>query len=179
MPARSMSRPSISSTFVKSGSDDNFCNPTSTTFVNCGTVTLSPQEPSEALLVAGGGQHGTAGASGTCKFRADGADLVPDDGSVSVGDPATARTALRTNGMGLTAVTDVGPELVTFELVCNETSDDVAFSIPASPPWRSAARPTERSSRTAADAPGGCPSFWCPSARKGRTVVGRVGSPPG
>jgi len=113
--------------FVKSGSDDSSCNPTSTAFVNCGTVTLSPQEPSKALLVAGGGQHGTAGASGTCKFRANGADLVPDDGSVSVGDPSTGRTALRTNGMGLTAVTAVGPELVTFDLVCNETSDDVSF----------------------------------------------------
>lgn len=113
--------------FVKSGSDDGFCNPSSTAFVSCASVTLSPQEPSRALLVAGGGQHGTVGASGTCKFRAGGTDLVPNDGSVSIGDPETGRTALRTNGMGLTVTADVEPEVVEFELVCNETSGDVEF----------------------------------------------------
>ncbi len=32
--------------FVKSGSDESFCDPSSTTFVNCGSITLGTQEPS-------------------------------------------------------------------------------------------------------------------------------------
>ena len=49
--------------------------PSSPRFVSCGTFTLGTQEPSKALLVAGGGQTRTPEASaGTCKFRVNDAD---------------------------------------------------------------------------------------------------------
>lgn len=96
------------------------CDPNSSAFVTCNNVRLGLEEPSQALLVAGGGQ--TGGGDGTCKFLVDG-----------VNEPIAATPGFPdSNGFGLTAVTQptqlLPPGSHTFELVCNETSGNAAFS---------------------------------------------------
>jgi len=114
--------------FVKMDSTSFGCDPGSTTFVNCGSITLGTQEPSRVLLVAGGGQSGLSNSEGTCKFRINnGAELLAS-APPSFGDP-DERQLLVNNGIALTAVSDVIPPGVNnFKLVCNETGGDVAFS---------------------------------------------------
>lgn len=108
-------------------STDSSCDPTSTAFVPCGTLTLGLSGPGQTLLVAGGGQRGTAGAAGICKFRVDNAELVPTNGSTPFGD-AAPRDLVHTNGIALTTVTDMaGPGITDFQLVCNETEGDISF----------------------------------------------------
>lgn len=113
--------------FVKMGSATGTCNPTSQTFVRCATLRVAASEPSQALLVAGGGQRGGPNANGSCKFRVNGADLSPELGFGS-SDPRQIADA---NGISLTAVTNrsapVPSGLNRFLLICNETSGDVRF----------------------------------------------------
>ena len=117
--------------FVAMESSSSSCDPESTTFVTCESVMLGTQEPSQALLIAGGGQHGPAGSRGTCKFQVNGSTELLGSAPPSFGDPSVTRDFLNTNGIALTAVTDrfsplpVGSN--TFKLLCNETSGDVAF----------------------------------------------------
>jgi hypothetical protein len=91
------------------------CDPDSTAFVTCGTVVLGINEPSQALLVAGGGQTGSGDS--TCKFLVNGSDSL---------------VAAAPIDFGLTAVTKANallqPGLNTFKLVCNQTSGDAQFS---------------------------------------------------
>jgi hypothetical protein len=114
--------------FVKMDSTNFGCDPGSTSFVNCGSITLGTQEPSQVLLVAGGGQSGPINSEGTCKFRINnGTDLLAS-APPSFGDPS-ARPLLANNGVALTAISDViAPGVNNFKLVCNETGGDVTFS---------------------------------------------------
>ncbi len=106
--------------FYEMKSTQALCDPASSTFVSCGTVQLGVSEPSQALLVAGGGQ--TEAGEGSCKFRVDGSDDLI----------AAAPTLVGADGFGLTAVTEAGEPLEqglhTFELVCNETDGEASFS---------------------------------------------------
>jgi hypothetical protein len=115
--------------FVKLGSrEGGFCDPTSATFVSCSSLTFSTAWPSRALLFAGGGQAGSAGAQGTCKFRINASRELLDGAPPAFGDPEARSTP---SGFGLTAVSDpaalVPPGSNTFEVVCNEVSGDVRF----------------------------------------------------
>lgn len=114
--------------FIRMESVNFGCDPTSGSFADCGTVSLGIQEPSQALLLAGGGQYGSAGASGRCRFRVNGTELLAA-ASPSFGDPQE-RFGSAANGIALTAVTDLlqpGPAGQTFELICNEDVGDVKF----------------------------------------------------
>lgn len=115
--------------FVKLGSTSNACNPESVSFVPCGSLTLGPTEPSQALVTAGGTQSGAAGATGECRLTAPGTDNLAD---ASVGDPA-GRAINAGNGFAITAATDparlLSPGPNTFRILCNQTSSaDVEFS---------------------------------------------------
>lgn len=116
--------------FVGMESQSGGCDPTSTEFVICSTLTLSQREPTRALLIGTGGQTGTANARGTCKFVADGVDYPDDTSPTSVGDPQ-ARGISEYNGFALTAVTKAFPAIPPnprdYSLVCNEISGDVRF----------------------------------------------------
>jgi hypothetical protein len=116
--------------FVKLASrEGGFCDPTSTTFVSCSSLTFSSQWPSRALLFAGGGQTGNAGAQGACKFRINESNELLAGAPPAFGDSEARSTP---NGFGLTAVSDpvalIPPGSNTFEVVCNEISGDVRFS---------------------------------------------------
>jgi hypothetical protein len=115
--------------FVKLQNAVGFCNPSSSTYETCATITLPLQWPSRALLTAGGGQEGNAGAQGRCKFRINGTTELLAGAPPLIGDPEARDLP---NGFGFTATSDPG-ELIppgnnTFEIVCNEISGDVRFS---------------------------------------------------
>lgn len=115
--------------FLRMESANTFCDPTSAEFARCGLVDLAIQEPSQALLVGSGGQYGSAGARGSCKFRINGATELLASAPPGFGD-SQERSLAETNGISLTAVSDVlqpGPAGQTFELICNELAADVSF----------------------------------------------------
>ena len=115
-------------TQLKSGAGP--CDPTSTTFVDCATVSLNLSQPSQVLLIGAGGQYGATDGRGACRFVADGVTLLgaasPHFGS------ATDKAVDETNGLALTAVAGsldrIPPGLRSFRLVCNQVGpEDVKF----------------------------------------------------
>ena len=122
------------SPFVAMESASDGCDPESDEFVACGSVALATQEPSRALLVAGGGQYGSQPARGTCKFQINGSAELLESAPPSFGDPVGSgdgRLSLEANGLALTAVSDrfapIPAGSNSFTLLCNETGGDVKF----------------------------------------------------
>ena len=117
--------------FVSMESTSDGCDPDSTAFVECATVTVGIQEPSQALLVAGGGQYGDAASTGSCKFQINDSQQLLASAPPSFGDPGQDRISVESNGMALTAVTSkltpVPPGSNQFSLLCNEAAGDVSF----------------------------------------------------
>ena len=119
---------SAPTTELASGSGS--CDPVSSAFVECVAVSLNLSQPSRVVLVAGGGQHGAANATGSCKFIA-GPETLLGSAAPSFGD-VDARTLGQANGLALTAVAGVldriQPGSLSFRLLCNQTSlEDVKF----------------------------------------------------
>ena len=106
------------------------CDPTSTQFIVCASVQITSRTPARALLVAGGGQRGSAGARGDCKFLVNSQDDPLSFPPSSFGD-AAERTPGDDNGLSLTAVSDnlnlIPAGTNDFALACNQTAGDVAF----------------------------------------------------
>jgi len=114
--------------FLKMGSTTTSCDPSSSVFVECGSVTLGTQESSKALLIGAGGQLGDTEAKGRCKFRINDAVEILGAAAPGFGDPAPRGPGLA-NGLALTAVSGlIDPGVNNFKLVCNETGGDVSFS---------------------------------------------------
>lgn len=108
-----------------------FCDPSSASFVDCGSAAVGITQPSSATLVAGGGQYGSATSRGSCKFRIDDSLELLSPAPPEVGD-SLERSATHPNGFALTATSDhlnpLQPGNHKFALVCNELEGDVAFS---------------------------------------------------
>lgn len=112
-------------------SGQGLCDPeTSATFEDCGSVSFSVASDSQALVVVGGSQMGTAGASGTCKARVGDQTLL-NPSPVVTGDPE-ARTPFNPNGFAFTAATSgndlLSPGSHEVFILCNEAFDDVKFA---------------------------------------------------
>ena len=105
------------------------CNPESTTFVDCGTLTINlPRSGLRVLIIASAMWYNDApGASaGVCRIGVNGApfgpNAVPGEGTDSTGN-------LSENSLTLTNVTDpnLGAGNHTFGLACNETAGSITF----------------------------------------------------
>jgi hypothetical protein len=102
------------------------CNPTSSAFVQCGSVTINLRRPSRVLAIATGGQQteGGTGATAECEIRIDGA---PSPIAATPGETAPNTSTSATNGFGRTIVT---PEPIAagsheVALACNQGVGDV------------------------------------------------------
>jgi hypothetical protein len=109
------------------------CDPSSTTFVTCASVTLNAPHDGRVLLIGTAGQYSFDGSTsqGNCRMTVDG---VAQGGSfVSVGNPAAttlsgASNRTYANGLATTFVTNpVGAGAHTFTLECNSVDSDVEF----------------------------------------------------
>lgn len=102
------------------GSQELECDPTSSTFINCATTTVSLKRPGRILVVATGAAYSEgAAAHGTCEVRVNGADAPL---SQTPGEETTDNTsALASDGFARTLVT--GPHEagdVEIALACNQ-----------------------------------------------------------
>jgi hypothetical protein len=111
-----------------SGYKATVCDPTSTTFIVCTSVSLDLPHAGQVVLVGAGGQNSFAGiAEGTCEFSVNGvASATP---SVDPGEAASDNTfSSAQNGFALTSVTGaLSAGTHTFALVCNERVGDAEF----------------------------------------------------
>ncbi len=107
------------------------CDPSSTTFVDCGTLTINLPRPGlRVLIVATGMWYNAAdpGASaGVCRIGVNGApfgpNAYPGEGTDSTGN-------IVENSLTLTNVTDpnLGAGNHTFGLACSQTAGDIKFN---------------------------------------------------
>jgi hypothetical protein len=111
------------------------CNPTSTTFVDCGTLTINLPRPGLRVLVVASAMWrsvGEASASttvatdGTCRIGVDGAPFGPD---AFPGELQDDTDSLAQQSLTLTNVTDpnLGAGNHTFGLACDELDGDIVF----------------------------------------------------
>jgi hypothetical protein len=106
------------------------CDPSSGTYVDCGTLTINlPRSGLRVLIIASAMWYNDApGASaGVCRIGVNGApfgpNAVPGEGTDSTGN-------LSENSLTLTNVTDpnLGAGSHTFGLACNQTVGDIKFN---------------------------------------------------
>jgi hypothetical protein len=113
------------------GSAPGACNPESSTFLDCASVTINLQRASRVLVIATGGQRSEGGpAKAECQLRVD--DEATALGS-NPGEEATDNTSGgATNGFARTLVTPnpipAGSHRVA--LACSEVSADVRIENP-------------------------------------------------
>lgn len=114
------------------GSESGECDPASSSFTNCASVTMSLKRPSRVLAIASGGQISDSATptSGACEVRIDG---TPQAFSSFPGEAASDNTSgTATNGFARTLVTPqplpAGSHSVA--LACNEGAGDVAIDNP-------------------------------------------------
>jgi hypothetical protein len=111
-----------------SGFDEGGCDPNSTTFKVCTSVTLNLPHSGPVVLVGAGGQQSFAGiGQGVCEFSVDG--VLSDVPKVRPGESASENTqSSAQNGFALTSVTaTLGAGSHTFDVQCNETGGDTEF----------------------------------------------------
>jgi hypothetical protein len=97
----------------------NGCNPTSTTFVDCGFVTLSLPAQARVLITAVVRSYTPGGSNqfGFCR-------LATSNGVLN----GTSVGAIQRDALALTAVTGpVGPGSVDFGIECNQEGADIAY----------------------------------------------------
>jgi hypothetical protein len=108
------------------------CNPTSTAFVDCGTLTINLPRPGlRVLIVASADWHSVGSApglatDGRCRIGVNGAPFGPD---ARPGETEDVSDDLATHSLTLTNVTDptLGAGNHTFGLACNELDGDIFF----------------------------------------------------
>lgn len=111
--------------FASVESGGGTCNPTSSVFVECASVSIGAEQSSRLLVNGAGGQRSVGVFSGgVCRLAVDGESLS----SALPGSPVP-ENASSENGFGLTAVSRVvgaGTHEVTLE--CNEQNGDTRIS---------------------------------------------------
>jgi hypothetical protein len=111
------------------------CDPSSSTFVDCGTLTINlPRSGLRVLIVAsadwfsiGGGLPDEGSTTdGICRIGVNGAPFGPD---AHPGEIQNVTDGSRRQSVTLTNVTDpnLGAGNHTFGLACNQTSGDISF----------------------------------------------------
>jgi hypothetical protein len=104
------------------------CNPTSTTFVDCGTLTINLPRPGlRVLIVASAMWDSLAGPSrGVCRIGVNGAPFGPD---AFPGENTDNSSGDAEHSLTLTNVTDpnLGAGNHTFGLACDEVGGNIAF----------------------------------------------------
>lgn len=111
------------SQFAKIDSASGSCQPGSTDFVACSSLTIGADQTSRLLVVATGGQRSIGGPSRSqCRVVTDGVPIAA--GSAFPGESGNTTTGLRAeNGFSITGVSDrvgKGPHSVVVE--CNRES---------------------------------------------------------
>jgi hypothetical protein len=125
-----------SSALPKGRSVTSSCNPTSTTFFDCGTLTVNlPRAGLRVLVVASANWYdgapqfppsGTGVTRGTCRIGVNGAPFGPDATPGEIQDTTFSGAK---QSVTLTNVTDpnLGPGNHTIGLACNEVAGDIRF----------------------------------------------------
>ena len=109
------------------------CDPGTTTFITCASVTVNVPHDGRVLLIGTAGQYSFDGTTvqGDCRMTVDGA--AQGGSFVSVGNPTAttlsgAGNRTYANGFATTIVTDpVGAGARTFTLECNSVDGDIEF----------------------------------------------------
>ncbi|MEK6326303.1 MAG: hypothetical protein AABM66_02105 [Actinomycetota bacterium] len=106
------------------------CDPSSTTYVDCGTLTINlPRSGLRVLIIASAMWYNDApgGSAGVCRIGVNGApfgpNAFPGEGTDSTGN-------IVENSLTLTNVTDpnLGAGNHTFGLACNQWNGDIKFN---------------------------------------------------
>jgi hypothetical protein len=118
-----------SSALSKGRAITSSCNPTSTAFVDCGSLTINlPRPDLRVLIVASAMWYGNfeTTPAGTCRIGVNGAPFGPD---VLPGEPADNSNSVQQHSVTLTNVTDpnLGAGDHTFGLACNQRVADIIF----------------------------------------------------
>ena len=110
------------------------CEPTSSAFVDCGTLTINLPRPGLRVLIVasaewasvGVGSGFGSGAAGRCRIGVNGAPFGPD---AHPGEPIDNSDIGENHSLTLTNVTDpnLGAGNHTFGLACNETVNNINF----------------------------------------------------
>jgi hypothetical protein len=104
------------------------CDPTTTTYVDCGTVTIkqSQQFPRRTLIVADGtfSTDGN-GARGECRLEVDGA--LVNNAFAKLGDNTGVHTNDYHAGWGLNTITSPLGGSHSYSVKCNEQESDIKF----------------------------------------------------
>jgi hypothetical protein len=112
-------------TLTKASATNSFCNPESTSFVDCGTVTINLTRTSRVLIVANGMWYSVSGGAtrGVCRIGVDGAPL---GSSVFPGQLLSNSNNVHEQGFALTNVTSpLAPGSHNFGLACNQEEGNI------------------------------------------------------
>lgn len=113
------------SQFAKVVSGGSFCDPSSSTYVECALAAANVEQTSDLLIVVSGGQSSGGGpAAGRCQIAIDG--IAIDESAINPGETGTDNSdGTASNGFAATTVAPSVPEgSHTVSLQCNETSGD-------------------------------------------------------
>jgi hypothetical protein len=119
--------PATLGTLTRGRAVTSFCNPESTAFVDCGTVTLFLTRQSRALIVASGMWYSVSGGPtrGVCRITVDGVALEP---SVFPGQLLSSTDSVHEQAVTLTNVTaPLGLGDHTIGLACNQEQGNIDF----------------------------------------------------
>ena len=103
----------------------SFCNPESTAFTDCGTLTMFLTRPSRALIVASGMWYSVSGGPtrGVCRIGVDGSPLQP---SAFPGQLLSETNNVHEQAVTLNNVTaPLSPGDHTFGLACNQEEGNI------------------------------------------------------
>jgi hypothetical protein len=112
------------------------CDPTSSTFVDCGALTINLPRPGLRVLIVasaewasvGVGSGFGSGAAGVCRIGVNGAPFGPN---AHPGEPIDNSDLGENHSLTLTNVTDpnLGAGNHTFGLACDETVNNISFPV--------------------------------------------------
>lgn len=104
------------------------CDPTTTTYLDCGSVTLKQSEefPRKSMIVADGTFSTSAGtARGECRLEVDG--VLVNNAFAKLGDPGGTHITDYHAGWGLNTITAPLGGSHTYSVKCNEQMADIKF----------------------------------------------------
>jgi hypothetical protein len=120
-----------SSALSKGRAITSSCNPTSTAFVDCGSLTINLPRPGLRVLIVASADWYSTGSSpstaGVCRIGVNGAPFGPD---AHPGELENVSGEVQTQSVTLTNVTpagSLGAGNHTIGLACNETAGDIVF----------------------------------------------------
>jgi hypothetical protein len=117
-----------SSALPKGRAITDFCDPNTTAFVDCGTLTINLPRPGLRVLIVASAMWDSIGgpSAGTCRIGVNGAPFGPD---ANPGETVDTSYAFAQQSLTLTNVTDpnLGRGNHTIGLACNQEDGDIFF----------------------------------------------------